>query len=108
MIKYLNFTQRLEPISDAYVRHVNLFCSCSPPTSCTCQRELKGFNEIEPPYDFAKVHGCLPAYCTCEGVASALKAPPADLHLRVFKEVLEEHFRNEIQLVTDRPTILKF
>ncbi len=55
--------------------------------------------EIEPPYDFPKLHGCLPAYCTCPNFTGALKAPPADLYLNPVKKALSVELREEVVLV---------
>ncbi len=82
----------------SYASVFGRMCDCGPPKTCTCQRKGFGFNQIHPPFDFAKLHGCIPDFCYCS-LTGRTKAPAANLYLEPLKKLLYNHFGETVQLV---------
>ena len=102
-LDYLNPFQRLDPIALNYEATFDRLCGCNPPEFCTCQRDEFSAREIRAPYDFPKLHACLPLECFCDNdtlATKAVRAPPADLYLVPFKKVVDDHFEKLVQLVS--------
>ncbi len=85
-----------DPTTKNYAMRFDLLCGCQPPERCTCQRAAA---DITAPFDFAKLHGCLPDYCKCAGRNEPIKAPPVDLYLYPLKKVVDNHFGVNVKIV---------
>ncbi len=89
--------QKIDPLSEYYLFHFKRMCSCGPPESCMCQRGPHA--EVEGPFDFPKLHGCLPKYCMCAGHPEPVEAPPVDFYLRPLAQAVGAYAGEEVKLV---------
>ncbi len=91
-------------VAASYESSMNILCGCRPPVSCTCQREGHLTGEVLAPFDFPKLHACLPSHCYCvnngSSEAVSVPAPPADFYLRPLAKHVARRMDWVLHLVT--------